>query len=136
MNESSPSRPGRSEGAGGSSALQGLKNWLKNLRRGRNGDTLRETIEELIEETETAHDAPITEDESALLRNILRLRNLTAYDVMVPRADIAAVPVDIELAELVRVISTKGHSRLPVYRETLDDVVGMVHIKDVLTSLT
>src|SRR4030095_10118487 len=59
-----------------------------------------------------------------------------AYDVMVPRADIAAVPVDIELKELVRIMSTKGHSRLPVYRETLDDVIGMVHIKDVLTCLT
>ena len=136
MSESPPSRPSRSEGTGGSSPLQGLKNWLRSLRRGRNGDTLRETIEELIEETETEVDAPITEDESALLRNILQLRNLTAYDVMVPRADIAGVPVDIELAELVRTMSTKGHSRLPVYRETLDDVVGMVHIKDVLTCLT
>jgi CBS domain containing-hemolysin-like protein len=136
MSESSPSRPSRSEGAGGASPLQGLKNWLKGLRRGRNGDTLRETIEELIEETETEDDAPITEDESALLRNILQLRNLTAYDVMVPRADIAAVSVEIELADLVRIMSTKGHSRLPVYRETLDDVVGMVHIKDVLTCLT
>ena len=135
MSESSPSRSSRSEGTGGSSPLQGLKNWLRSLRRGRNGDTLRETIEELIEETETEVDAPITEDESALLRNILQLRNLTAYDVMVPRADIAAVSVDIELADLVRIMSTKGHSRLPVYRETLDDVVGMVHIKDVLTCL-
>src|SRR5215813_9802669 len=137
MNESSPSRPARSEGAGASSSpLQGLKNWLRGLRRNRNGDSLRETIEELIEETETEDDAPISEDESALLRNILRLRNLTAYDVMVPRADIAAVSMEVELTDLVRVMSTKGHSRLPVYRETLDDVVGMVHIKDVLTCLT
>ena len=71
----------------------------------------------------------------ALLRRELKLRDLTAYDVMVPRADIAAVPVDVELADLVQVMSTKGHSRLPVYRETLDDVVGMVHIKDVLTCM-
>src|SRR5215468_322557 len=136
MNESSPPRSSRNEGTAGSSPLQGLRNWLRSLRRGRNGETLRETIEELIEETDNEVDAPISEDESALLRNILHLRNLTAYDVMVPRADIAAVPVDVELAELIRVMSTKGHSRLPVYRETLDDVVGMVHIKDVLTSLT
>src|SRR5215471_12943414 len=136
MSESSPSRSSRAEGTGASSPLQGLKNWLKSLRRSRNGDSLRETIEELIEETEAEDDAPISEDEGALLRNILRLRNLTAYDVMVPRADIAAVSIEIELAELVRVMSTKGHSRLPVYRETLDDVIGMVHIKDVLTCLT
>jgi CBS domain containing-hemolysin-like protein len=136
MSESSPSRSTRGEGTGGSSPLQGLKNWLKGLRRGRNGDTLREAIEELIEESETEVDAPISEDESALLRNILQLRNLTAYDVMVPRADITAVAVDIALTDLVRVMSTKSHSRLPVYRETLDDVVGMVHIKDVITCLT
>jgi CBS domain containing-hemolysin-like protein len=134
MNESTPSRPSRSE-AGGPSPLQNLKNWLRSLRRGRNGETLRETIEDLIEESETEGDSPISEDESVLLRNILKLRNLTAYDVMVPRADIAAVPVDIEAQELVHAMSTKGHSRLPVYRETLDDVVGMVHIKDVLTCL-
>ncbi|MGH6927814.1 MAG: CBS domain-containing protein, partial [Dongiaceae bacterium] len=127
MSESTPSRPSRGEAAG-ASPLQNLKNWLKSLRRGRNGETLRETIEELIEESETEGDSPITEDESVLLRNILKLRNLTAYDVMVPRADIAAVSVDIEVRELVQVMSAKGHSRLPVYRETLDDVVGMVHI--------
>ncbi len=136
MSESSPTRPPRPESSGGS-PLQSLRNWLRYLRRGRNGEsTLRETIEELIEESEGEDEAPITEDESVLLRNILKLRNLTAYDVMVPRADIVAVPIDIELTELVRLMSAKGHSRMPVYRETLDDVVGMVHIKDVLTCLT
>jgi magnesium and cobalt transporter len=136
MNDTPASRSTRGDsGSGAPSTLQNLKNWLLRLRR-RNGDTLRETIEELIEESETEGDAPITEAESALLRNILKLRNLTAYDVMVPRADIVAVPSDIALNELVRVISTKGHSRVPVFRETLDDVIGMVHIKDVLTCLT
>jgi CBS domain containing-hemolysin-like protein len=113
-----------------------LKNWLRSLRRGRNGDSLRESIEELIEESDTAVDIPISEDESALLRNILTLRNLTAYDVMVPRADIAAVSAEADLKEIVRIMSTKRHSRLPVFRGTLDDVVGMVHMKDVLTCLT
>ncbi|HTO80687.1 MAG TPA: hemolysin family protein [Methylomirabilota bacterium] len=137
MNDTPASRStrGDSGGPGAPSTLQNLKNWLLRLRR-RNGDSLRETIEELIEESETEGDAPITEAESVLLRNILKLRNLTAYDVMVPRADIVAVPSDIALNELVRVISTKGHSRVPVFRETLDDVIGMVHIKDVLTCLT
>jgi magnesium and cobalt transporter len=54
----------------------------------------------------------------------------------VPRGDIVAVPADVSLNDLVKVMGTKGHSRLPVYRETLDDVVGMVHIKDVLHCLT
>src|SRR3546814_5140253 len=67
-----------------------------------------------------------------LLSNILRLRHLTAYDVMVPRADIVAVDLDTPLDELIDVMSGAGHSRLPVYRDTLDEVVGIVHIKDLL----
>src|SRR5262249_32404258 len=55
-----------------------------------------------------------------------------AYDVMVPRADIVAVPADIALDQLVRLLVSQGHSRLPIFRDTLDDVIGMVHIKDVL----
>jgi CBS domain containing-hemolysin-like protein len=134
MSDPASTRHPRSDSA---SMFKGLKSWLRALRRGRNGEpSLRETIEEIIEESETEVDEPITEDESTLLRNILQLRNLTAYDVMVPRGDIAAVPADVSLNELVKVMGTKGHSRLPVYRETLDDVIGMVHIKDVLHCLT
>jgi hemolysin (HlyC) family protein len=111
-----------------------LKNWLKSLRRGRNGEgSLRETIEELIEESEAeSDDTPITDDERILLLNILKLRGRTIYDAMVPRADIVAVPAAIGLGELVEMMIEEGHSRLPVFRETLDDVLGMVHIKDVL----
>src|SRR3546814_5667419 len=67
-----------------------------------------------------------------MLSNILRRRLLTAYDVMVPCADIVAVDIDTPLDELIDVMSGAGHSRLPVYRDTLDEVVGIVHIKDLL----
>src|SRR3546814_118118 len=67
-----------------------------------------------------------------MLSNILRRRLLTAYDVMVPCADIVAVDIDTPLDELIDVMSGAGHSRLPVYRDTLDEVVGIVHIKDPL----
>jgi CBS domain containing-hemolysin-like protein len=119
------------------SPLQGLKNWLRSLRRGRNGDTsLRHAIEELIEESEgESEEDLISRDESSLLLNILKLRDLTAYDVMVPRADIAALPFDVTLDQLVRIFVEEGHSRYPVYRETLDDVVGMIHLKDVLACM-
>jgi magnesium and cobalt transporter len=133
MSDASSSRQQRET----ASVFKGLKSWLRALRRGRNGEpSLRESIEEIIEESETEVDEPISEDESILLRNILQLRDLTAYDVMVPRGDIVAVSADVPLNELVKVMGTKGHSRLPVYRETLDDVIGMVHIKDVLHCLT
>ena len=80
MSDASPSRHPRGDST---SMFKGLKGWLRALRRGRNGEpSLRETIEEIIEESETEVDEPITEDESTLLRNILQLRNLTAYDVI------------------------------------------------------
>lgn len=140
MSDPAPTRSPRADGASDdtSSPLQILRNWLRSLRRGRNGeDSLRHAIEELIEEhEEEAEEAPLRGSETSLLLNILKLRDLTAYDVRVPRADIVAVPIDIELDALVRTMSTHGHSRLPVFRETLDDVIGMVHIKDVLACCT
>jgi CBS domain containing-hemolysin-like protein len=76
--------------------------------------------------------APIGGHERVLLGNILKLRHLTAYDVMVPRADIVSVHIKAVFDELVAIMNKAGHSRLPVYRESLDDAVGIVHIKDVL----
>jgi len=116
----------------------GLWQRLRNLLKSRHGEAqLRETLEEIIDEIkdverEEISSAPISSDERVMLSNILRLRHLTAYDVMVPRADIVAVDLDTPLDELIDVMSRAGHSRLPVYRDTLDEVVGIVHIKDLL----
>ena len=111
-----------------------LGGWFGN----KNGDSqLRDTIEEIIEEIQESESAdegatPIGDDERMMLGNILKLRHMTAYDVMVPRADIVSAEVGIPLDELIDTMSSVGHSRLPVYRETLDEVVGIVHIKDVI----
>jgi len=111
---------------------------LRGLLRARQGEAhLRETLEEIIDEIKEAEGeedskAPISSDERIMLANILRLRHLVAYDVMVPRADIIAVDLDTPIEELIEVMSKAGHSRLPIYRNTLDEVVGIVHIKDVL----
>lgn len=110
-----------------------LRQWLKSVRRARNGDAgLREALGELIEETSAAT-AEIDPQERALLSNILKLHELTVADVMVPRADIVAVEHTLSLEELLQVIGKEAHSRMPVYRGSLDDVIGMVHIKDVLS---
>ena len=74
----------------------------------------------------------IDTDERALLQRILSLHELCVEDVMVPRVDIVAVEEKTSLDELVRLMTKEAHSRLPVYRRDLDDVIGMVHIKDVL----
>ncbi len=113
-----------------------LRNWFARLLRRRGDASLAEAIEELIEEGEVEEpEEPISAEERILLLNILKLRGRTADDVMVPRADIVAAPSYTSLETLVNLLVKEGHSRLPVYRETLDDVAGMVHMKDVLVHL-
>jgi CBS domain containing-hemolysin-like protein len=66
-----------------------------------------------------------------MLRNLLHFGEQTAGDICVTRGDIMAVPSDISFDDLVKAFADAGHSRLPVYGESLDEVIGMVHIKDV-----
>jgi CBS domain containing-hemolysin-like protein len=108
-----------------------LRAILRRLRRREKNEAVREAIEELIEETPES-DTPISEDQRVLLANILKLRDKTVRDVMVPRVDIIGIAADTPLDEVVRLIQAEAHSRYPVYRESLDDVIGMIHIKDVL----
>ncbi len=75
-------------------------------------------------------------EESRMLKNILGLRERRVGDVMIPRADIIDVQQDIALGELVRVFERAAHSRLVVYNDTLDDPVGMVHIRDLIAFMT
>jgi len=95
--------------------------------------TLRDQIEEVIEEAEGAR--PVTGDltphERQMLRNLLHLDDRTAGDICVPRGEILAVPSTISFDDLVAAFADAGHSRLPVYGDSLDEVTGMVHIKDV-----
>jgi magnesium and cobalt transporter len=98
--------------------------------------SVRESIAELVQEAADAPQTPgvlpeLDRQERALIANVLRLRGTTADDVMVPRADIVAIPVDTSLDQALDLIRREGHSRMPVFREQLDDIVGMVHIKDV-----
>ena len=108
-----------------------LRAILRRLRRREKNEAVREAIEELIEETPES-DTPISEDQRVLLANILKLRDKTVADVMVPRVDIVGIAADMPLDEVVRLIQAEAHSRYPIYRESLDDVIGMIHIKDVL----
>ncbi len=72
-----------------------------------------------------------TPAEMAMVMNILRLRELRVIDVMIPRADIVAVAEDAPLANVIAAFEQGSLSRLPVYRETLDDPIGFVHLKDI-----
>ncbi len=113
---------------------QQFRGWLRGILRRRGDNTLRDAIEELIEEQDDA-ESSLDAGERVLLANILKLRDRTAVDAMVPRADIVAVDLDTSHQDLIARMVQEGHSRMPVYRETLDDVVGIVHIKDVMARI-
>ena len=123
--------PPHEETGGFADAVRGILRWLGLLP---NGANVRDALEELIEEDRSG-EVEIDDHERTLIRNILGLRDIAAWEVMVPRADIVAVEAATLIPDLVRQIVTVSHSRLPVYRDTLDDVIGMVHIKDVLAEI-
>jgi magnesium and cobalt transporter len=108
---------------------------MRLLRRHRNGESLRETIDEMIEERPSEGGDSLGTHERVLIGNILKGRDVTAADVMVPRVDIVALGLDTPFAEAVKCMIEQGHSRVPIYRETPDDVVGFIHVKDVLAPI-
>lgn len=102
------------------------------LRLGRHSSSLRENLEDELAR-EGGDDAAFSPEERLLLGNILRLRELRVEDAMIPRADIDAVDFDTSLSRVMELFQTSGHSRMPVYEDTLDDPRGMIHIKDVMS---
>ncbi|MCR9076753.1 MAG: hemolysin family protein [bacterium] len=115
--------------------VEAWRTLMRSVGLGRNGTSaVRASLEELIDEN-GEDSSPIDPHEGAIIRNVLGLRDMTAYDVMVPRADIVAVEQAVNIAELSKLMSDAAHSRVPVYRDSLDDVIGMVHIKDVLAHM-
>lgn len=111
-----------------------LSRLISQLVLRRNG-SLRENLEHVLA-GDYGGDATFSPEERVLLGNILRLREVRIEDVMVPRADIDAVEENISLGDLMEEFRTSGHSRMPVYDDTLDDPRGMVHIKDLLGIFT
>nr|WP_245413908.1 hemolysin family protein [Fulvimarina endophytica] len=75
-------------------------------------------------------------EERAMLNNILALREVRVEDIMVPRADIKAADITTTLGDLMKLFEASGHSRMPVYGESLDDPRGMIHIRDVVAHIT
>jgi hemolysin (HlyC) family protein len=118
--------------AGGSRLWRGMRTLLF----GEGEPTLRDQIEEAIDEAEDS--SPVTGDlgsqEREMLRNLLHFGDRTAGEIAVTRGDIVAVPQTINFDELAGAFAEAGHSRLPVYAQSLDKVIGMVHIKDVFVA--
>lgn len=112
--------------------------WLARLKASLglvSDQSLRENLETALERPESLS-AAFSPEERLMLLNILGFRELRVEDVMVPRADIIACEENVRVSELMQLFRSAGHSRIPVYHETLDDPRGMVHIKDLMSWIT
>ena len=89
-----------------------------------------ESLEKAI--IEARADGEVEPDEESMLLGILRFNDLQVQDTMTPRTDIDCVPEDMLLPEVARVIVESGHSRIPVFRDTRDNMVGVLHAEDIL----
>ncbi len=125
----SPQRPATAE-------RRSLLSNIFPFMRTRQHSSLREDLADALASTASGQDAAFSPEEKAMLHNILRLREIRVEDVMIPRADVEAVDISTPLWEVLETFEKSGHSRMPVYAETLDDPRGMVHIRDVLAHIT
>jgi magnesium and cobalt transporter len=114
---------------------QGLRSMFFGERESSLRDQIEDAIDEAEEEGEATGDGDLTPVERQMMRNLLHFGERTVGDVAVPRSDIIAVPENISFRDLIKTFADAEHSRLPVYRENLDTVIGMVHIKDVFEIL-
>ncbi len=101
--------------------------------------SLRDDLEEVLSEThdpQAENEPEFTQAEQTMLQNVLAMRERRVSDVMVPRSDVVAVKASTPIGQLLQTFANAGHSRLVVYGETLDEPLGMVHIRDLVSYLT
>lgn len=116
------------------SLVKAIRDWFRHVFGFRTPESLREVVEEALEE----HKEQVSDldpDEKLLLSNVLDFGDLEVSDVMVQRNDVVAVPYNVSLQALKEVILDREHSRLPVYKKSLDDITGFIHIKDLVNYL-
>ena len=113
--------------------------WFRTLLRGKtatNSNQLQDAIEEYIEELKEAdEDASVVESQKTFITNVINTHDMKVADVMVPRADIAALDVESTHEDLKELFGQHQFSRIPVYRDSLDHVIGIIHIKDILSRM-
>ena len=117
------------------SLLDTFRSWLRNALRHKDS-SLKEVLEEAIEEHEEQGEEKLAPEEKLMLHNVLGFGDIKVNEIMTPRADISAVPSDITWPELKQHIIEMAHTRIPVYEEKLDNVLGFIHVKDLLSLLS
>lgn len=136
--EPSPTMPPKDCNGGVAHKKSLFSNVFKIFGRSKNAnDSLRDVIEEYIEDHNNNEeiDTAVAQHEKTLISNILTLQDMTVVDVMIPRADIVAIDIASSEDNLLDMLSERQFSRIPIYRDNMDDILGTVHIKDILSCL-
>ena len=95
-----------------------------------NGSDLTEEISDLMDEGQAK--GLITDEESEMVHGVLELKETTASSIMIPRTDLTSASIDSTIGELIQLITGCGHTRIPIYRESIDEIIGVLHAKDLL----
>jgi CBS domain containing-hemolysin-like protein len=109
--------------------------WFRERVAGRSEANIRDIIEEALQDSASGG-MEISDEEKSLLKNMIHFGELTVYDIMVPRSDIMGLERNVSLAELKAHVIQIGHTRIPVYTDTLDAIDGFIHVKDMFPHLT
>ncbi len=117
-------------------SAKGIQNWLRmcfrRLAGVQNADDVEKEIQQIIDEGEQR--GLISEDEGEMIQGIFSFRDTIAREIMVPRTDTVYAEAETKLTEIIRIIIESGHSRIPIYQDNIDNIVGTLHAKDLLPS--
>ena len=115
-------------------SAKGIQNWLRmcfrRLAGVQDADDVEKEIQQIIDEGEQK--GLISEDEGEMIQGIFSFRDTIAREIMVPRTDTVYAESATKLAEMIRIIIESGHSRIPIYQDNIDNIVGTLHAKDLL----
>ena len=115
-------------------SAKGIQNWLRmcfrRLAGVQNSDDVEKEIQQIIDEGEQR--GLISEDEGEMIQGIFSFRDTIAREIMVPRTDTVYAEAETKLSEIIRIIIESGHSRIPIYQDNIDNIVGTLHAKDLL----
>lgn len=113
--------------------LSGQRSWLKRILLRLAGESPIENATALERDIQDLEQRGLLgESEGAMIESLLDFGETLAREVMVPRTSVRAVPVDCSVEDILELVRVYGHSRLPVHRDSIDDIIGVLHVKDLL----
>jgi len=107
-----------------------IKSLIRRFRPRDESAELTEELQDLMHEGQAK--GLISDEESEMVQAVLELKETTASSIMIPRTEVVAAPLGLSLAEAIKLVCDCGHTRIPIYRQTIDEVVGVLHAKDLL----